>query len=46
MTRFCDRDDLSPTAFSVFGTLDNTRKIENLDFGTIIKDLAGNSCEL
>ena len=38
-------NNLSTTTLSVFGTLNNTRKIENLNLGTVIHDLTGNSCE-
>lgn len=40
-----DCNNLSTTTFSVFGTFNNTRKIENLNLGTIVQHLTGNSCE-
>jgi hypothetical protein len=46
MARFCNRDDLSSTAFAIFGALDDTGEIENLDFSSVVNDLTGNSCEL
>lgn len=34
-------NDLSTTTFTILGTLDNTRKIENLDFGAVVHHLSG-----
>ena len=42
-------NDLTTTTLSVFGTLNNTRKIENLDLSTVVHHLTGDSregCEL
>lgn len=42
---FCDRNDLTATAFAIFGALDDTREVKHLDLSTIVYDLAGNCCE-
>jgi hypothetical protein len=46
MARLRNSDDLSSTTLSVLGTLDNSGKIENLNLGTVVHDLAGYSGEL
>ena len=46
MTCFRNRNNLSSTALAIFGSLNDTWKIKNLDFGTIVDDLAGDSREL
>ena len=38
-------NNLSTTALAVFGTFDNTWKIENLNLGAIVHHLTGDSCE-
>ena len=34
-------NDLSTTTFTILGTLNNTRKIENLNFGAVVHHLSG-----
>jgi hypothetical protein len=46
VARLGDRNNLSPATLAIFGTLDDTRKIKDLDFGAIVLDLAGNRGEL
>jgi hypothetical protein len=46
MARLRNSDDLSSATLSVLGTLDNSGKIENLNLGTVVHNLAGNSGEL
>ena len=38
-------NDLSTTTFTILGTLNNTRKIENLDFGAVVHHLSGHGCQ-
>lgn len=42
---FGHRNNLSTTTLAVFGTFDNTWKIENLNLGAIVQNLTGDSCE-
>lgn len=42
---FGHRNNLSTTTLAIFGTLNNTRKIENLNLGTVVHNLTGDSCE-
>ena len=39
------RNNLSTTTLAVFGTLNNTWEIENLNLGAIVHHLTGDSCE-
>ncbi len=41
VARFCDSNDLTTSSFAIFGTLDDTGKIEHLYCGTIVHDLTG-----
>lgn len=38
-------NNLSTTTFTILGTLNNTRKIENLNFGAIVHNLTGHGSE-
>ena len=38
---FRDGNDLSTTTLTVLGTLNDTRKVENLDLGSVVHDLSG-----
>lgn len=38
-------DDLTTTTFTIFGTLNDTGEIENLNFRTVVQHLAGNGCQ-
>jgi hypothetical protein len=42
-------NDLTTTTLTILGTLNNSRKIENLNLGTVVLDLSGDGsqgCEL
>jgi hypothetical protein len=40
MTRFGDRNDLTTATLAILCALNNTWKIEDLDFGAVVNDLA------
>lgn len=45
VTRPRDSDDLSPSTFTILGTLDNTGQIENLYSRTVVRERSGNGRE-